>query len=135
MTQLAAEVLPVAAPISRLTAELQAFMRGHGVDERTTHHVALIVEEILTNIGTHGQCRDTPARVAVTVAPAEVSGIIVDRGMPFDPRQPTGPAAGLPIAERPVGGLGLVLVRKLSSRLDYATGGGENVTTFAVARP
>jgi len=134
MNRLAADVVPAAEPISRLTTQLQDFLRGCGVDARTVHHVALIVEELLTNIGTHGRCRDVPAHVELTVAPNEVSGVIADRGTPFDPRQPTGPDPDLPLAERPVGGLGLVLVRKLSSRLDYAAGGGGNVTTFAVAR-
>ena len=134
MTQFAVDVLVSPEAISELTGTLMNFLNGQHVDARATHHVAMIVEEFLTNLATHGNCRDKPARIAVTVEPSRVQGEIVDRGPPYDPRQAPAPNLDLAAEDRPAGGLGLFLVRQFSSSLDYERRNDENHTIFAVAR-
>lgn len=134
MTQFAVDVLAVPETIAELTGTVMTFLESQRVDARATHHVAMIIEEFLTNLGTHGDCRDRPAHVRVTVEPTRVTGEIVDCGPPYDPRQARGPDPDLPVIDRPAGGLGLFLVRQLSSTLDYARRNEENHTQFAVAR-
>jgi len=96
--------------------------------------VALVVEEIVTNLGTHGNCRDKPAKIRLMVEPAQVTGEIIDTGPPFDLRLAPDPAIEVPLEERPIGGLGLYLIRKLTSTLEYSHQNGQNLTTFAIAR-
>jgi serine/threonine-protein kinase RsbW len=134
MTQLTSNVLPRPEAISELTDSIMAFLQEQNVDARATHHVALIVEEVLTNLGTHGNCNDRPARITVTVGPAEVEGEIVDCGSPFDPRLAPTPDLDLAPEDRATGGLGLFLVRQLSYKFEYEHRDGENRTMFAVAR-
>ena len=131
--ELKTDALATPEAISRVVDDVMAFLRREQVDARATHHVALVIEEMLANLGTHGGCRDKPARIRVAVEPARVRGEIVDQGPAFDPR--TAPVPDLTAApdERPVGGLGLHLVRQLST-LEYARQDGENRTTFFVAR-
>ena len=120
--------------ISDLTDEVMAFLDGRGVEVRAAHHTALVLSEVLTNLATHGRCPDRPARVAVTVEPGQVTGEIVDKGPPFDPRLAPDPALDAAAADRPIGGLGLYLVRKLSCSLEYARRNDENCLTFAIRR-
>ena len=134
MTQLAVDVLAAPEAISDLTGTLMNFLEDQHVDARATHHVAMIIEEFLTNLGTHGNCRDVPVRVSITVEPARVRGEIVDSGPPYDPRQAPDPDLDVPAMDRPEGGLGLFLVRRFSSSLDYVRRNDQNHTTFAVAR-
>lgn len=134
MTQFAVDVFVAPEAISELTGTLMNFLKGQHVDARTTHHVAMIIEEFLTNLATHGNCGDTPARIRVTIEPGRVEGEIVDSGPPFDPRQAPAPNLDLAAVDRPAGGLGLFLVRQLSSSLDYVRRNDENHTTFAVVR-
>jgi anti-sigma regulatory factor (Ser/Thr protein kinase) len=94
----------------------------------------LVLDEVLTNLGTHGNCRDQPAKIAVVVAPDKVTGEIVDTGPPFDPRNAPDPSLDLAAGDRPIGGLGLYLVRKLSTALEYSRQNDENCTTFAINR-
>ena len=110
------------------------FLRGAGVDARTVHQVALVIDEILTNVATHGGCPDTPATVAIEVQADRVSGEIGDRGRPFDPRTGPVPDISAPLEERKVGGLGLYLVRQLTSALEYRSDGKQNWTTFCIPR-
>ena len=133
MTAFATSTLATPAAISQAIDDVMEFLQRENVDARATHHVALVIEEMLANLGSHGACRDEPARISVSVEPARVKGMIVDRGPPFDPR--TAPAPNLaPLADdRPVGGLGLHLVRQFST-LEYSRQNGENHMTFYVAR-
>lgn len=120
--------------ISGLTDEVMAFLDEQGVELRAAHHTALVLNEVLTNLATHGDCPDRPARVAVIVQSDRVTGEIVDKGPPFDPRLAPEPTLDVAAADRPIGGLGLFLVRKLSCSLEYARRNDENCMTFAISR-
>jgi len=134
MTRYETSVLAKPEAISDLTGNVMAFLSAQGVDPRATHHVALVLEEMLTNLGTHGNCRDIPAKIAVKVGEDKVIGEVIDAGPPFDPRLAPQPLLDGEMADFPIGGLGLHLVRKLSSDLDYARRRGENFTSFAISR-
>jgi len=134
MAPLETEVLATSEAISALTEKVLAYLEEQQVDSRAAHHVALVVEEIVTNLGTHGNCRDKPAKIRLMVEPAQVTGEIIDTGPPFDLRLAPDPAIEVPLEERPIGGLGLYLIRKLTSTLEYSHQNGQNLTTFAIAR-
>jgi serine/threonine-protein kinase RsbW len=129
-----ASTLATPEAISDLTEQVMAFLGGQGVEVRATHHAALVLDEILTNLGTHGGSPDRPARISIAVEPDKVVGAIVDTGAPFDPRFAPEPSLDLGADDRSIGGLGLYLVRKLSCTLEYARRDGENCTTFAISR-
>ncbi len=129
-----ASILATPEAISDLTERIMTFLDARGVEDRPTHHTALILEEILINLGMHGDCRHHPARVAITVEPEKVTGEIVDVGPPFDPRLAPDPSIDVAPGDRPIGGLGLYLVKKLSCSFEYARRNGENCTAFAVSR-
>jgi len=134
MIRFATSITPNPEAISRLTDEVTGFLRSSGVDARAAHHVALVIEEILTNVATHGGSPDAPATVSLEVQPDRVSGEIGDCGGPFDPRTGPVPDFGTPIEDRKIGGLGLHLVRQLTSVLEYRCDGKQNWTTFCVPR-
>ncbi len=133
MSQFEADTLPTPEGISELTGKVTVFLEQQKVDARAIHHVALVLEELLSNLVIHGQYR-LPAKTSVTVEPAHVRVQIADRGVPFDPRFAPAPAFDTTPDDRVVGGLGLHLVRKLSSALEYATKDGENCTTITITR-
>jgi anti-sigma regulatory factor (Ser/Thr protein kinase) len=127
-------ILATPEAISGLTGQVMEFLDAQGVEGRPTHHTALILEEILTNLATHGDCQDQPARIAVVVEPEKIAGEIVDTGPPFDPRLGPDPALNVAPGDRMLGGLGLYLVKRLSCALEYARRNDENYMTFAVSR-
>jgi phosphoserine phosphatase RsbU/P len=120
--------------IDALIDRVIAFLEQQGVDARATHHAALVLSEVLTNLATHGDCRDRPAKIAITAEPDRVVGEIIDSGPPFDPLLAPEPSLDVSVAERPIGGLGLFLVRKLCNSLEYVRRNGENCLIFAISR-
>jgi serine/threonine-protein kinase RsbW len=132
--QFAAEVVADAAAIANLTLRTTDFLERAGVDARAVHHVVLVLEEILTNLLTHGGAPTEPASVKITVEPGRVAGEIIDAGAPFDPRHAPAPNAEAGVKDRIVGGLGLFLVNRLTSDMEYACQNGRNRLVFSVAR-
>ena len=56
--------------------------------------------------------------------------VVEDDGHPFNPLEQMEPDTNLPIEERPIGGLGLHLLRKLSDRMEYVWKNGRNRVTL-----
>ena len=135
MNRLACEVVAEPAAISALAKRIMDFLTGAGVDERCAHHVALVLDEALTNVATHGGAAMTPATVRIEVHADRVSAEILDAGAAFDPRQARDPDPAVAPVDRPVGGLGLMLARRLTCELDYERRGDRNWTRFSVGRP
>jgi serine/threonine-protein kinase RsbW len=134
MTEFVTEVAIQPAAISAFTRRTMTFLAEAGVDEKAAHDVALGLSELLTNIRVHGAAAVETAATRVSVTHDRVIAEIVDRGNAFDPRQAPEPELTLDVAARPVGGLGLFLVRRLTQGLDYRRDGAANRTTFWVAR-
>lgn len=134
MSRLEARICAVPDAIAGLMDNIGGFLAREGVEPRAVHHMLLVVEELVTNLGTHADAGDSPVAVAIAVAPAEVTGEIVDRRPPFDPAGSPAPDTVSGVEDRRIGGLGMHLVRELSSRLGYEERDGANHTTFAVAR-
>lgn len=129
-----AEVRARPREIADLADRAGNFLAQAGVDARATHHVAMILSELLTNLGTHGGTADDPAIVRISIEPERVLAEINDAGPPFDPRSTPAPDLSGPAEDIQVGGLGLFLMRKLASEVDYGRSAGRNRTTFAIAR-
>jgi anti-sigma regulatory factor (Ser/Thr protein kinase) len=134
MTIFEAKVLPRAQEISELTERVGEFLEGAGVDARATHHVAMILDELLTNLGTHGGAINEPATVRISLESNRVIVEVTDSGRPFDPRAAPEPDLTTSIEDRKIGGLGLFLMRKIAADLYYTRDGGHNRTSFAVTR-
>ena len=134
MTRLVRDVIAESSAISALTEQAMDFLGKAGVDERCAHHVALMLDEILTNVATHGGAPLTSVNVSVEVHADRVSAEILDFGAPFDPRGARDPDPAVAPVDRPAGGLGLMLVRQVGCELDYKRRGDRNWTRFSMAR-
>ncbi|HLH98891.1 MAG TPA: ATP-binding protein [Xanthobacteraceae bacterium] len=134
MREFATELVAEPQAISALTEQVMTFLTNCGVDARATHHVALVLDELLTNVASHSGAREAPTRVSVMVLPDRVNAEVVDRGMMFDPRSAPKPDLSGGVDERPVGGLGLLLVQRIVDTLAYERADERNRTIFSIRR-
>ncbi|MBK1720256.1 ATP-binding protein [Thiocystis violacea] len=107
---------------------LESFMESEHAGPKLTHAARLVLEELLTNTLKYGYDDSDahPLRVDFGLGPPATLRI-EDDGHPFDPtaRAPA-PVLDAAVEDRPIGGLGLHLVRSLTASLRYARHDGLN---------
>ncbi len=105
------------------TAVATAIRFGHlaGLSLDTHAILAVVVEELVSNVIEHGAAGDTPIAMALALDDAGVRLSLVDGGHFFDPRQ----AIRKPVPERG-GGAGIALVLAWTRIIDYARVGDVN---------
>src|SRR5262249_53582087 len=120
------------------TTALEGLLDRHAVVADTRFACILALEEIVTNIikyaysdpGVH------EIRFAASLTAQHVVLRFVDDGHAFDPLSAPAPDLEQPLEERPIGGLGIELVRKLADRMEYARAAARNtLTVFFVLHP
>jgi len=100
-----------------------------GVPRKACLRLTLLVEELFTNTVVHGHGADTEAPVSLTFA-IEPDGIALtyeDTAPPHDPfAKVRVPDDATGVEDRPVGGLGVLLITAMAERVQYAHVGGRN---------
>ncbi len=92
--------------------------------------IEVAAEEIFVNIASYayapGKGRAT-IRVEVSDDPVTVCLTFIDQGMPYDPLSMKDPDVSLPAEDRPVGGLGVFMVKKTMDDVTYEYKDGKNI--------
>ena len=109
---------PTLAGFQAAGRALTSILESRDLDGGARHNVQLVFEEIATNIVRHGSASGD-VEVGITLDDHEVVLTFEDDGKPFDPRTQPEPPAPSSLDDARIGGLGLVLVRKFSTRIDY----------------
>ena len=118
--------------IPATAAFARAFCESHDIDPRVASRLRLVIEELFTNTITHGLGAesDAPVRIALTASPpCSVSLVFEDSGPAFDPLAAATPRPAAPdgaFDARPVGGLGIHLVKQFASAQRYVREDGLN---------
>jgi anti-sigma regulatory factor (Ser/Thr protein kinase) len=127
-SRLSLDVACDAAGIEEAAEEVRTFLARRGVAPNPAQDVYVILDEILSNVGKHGWRDADGHRVTVEVVArrADVTIEFVDDGQPFDPLLAPTPDTSAPLESRAIGGLGIHLVRKLTTSQRYARTGALN---------
>lgn len=117
-------------------AEVAAFHERCAMPPHIAFAVDMALEELLTNIIKYGYDDAAAHTIQVTIRLDEHALFlqIEDDGHPFDPTAAPEPDLSLPVEERPIGGLGLALVRKNFASFAYERIGGRNRTQLRLSR-
>ena len=135
MAVLDLELLLDADGISAAVEKAQTWLEdAAGVDARAAMHVALTLDELLTNASTHCGAAGQGAQVRLEVGPDRVAVRITDPAAAYDPRGAPEPDLGARLEEKRIGGLGVHLVKTLTRDLDYARDDHRNRTNYWIAR-
>lgn len=110
---------------------VEEFGRLHGLAPRCVYQLSLALDEILTNIAMHGYTDPGRHCIQVFLRREEDSLVVTveDDARPFNPLEAPLPDVSLPPdqRERAVGGLGILLARRLMDSLCYERRGDRNV--------
>ncbi|MBR6250776.1 MAG: SpoIIE family protein phosphatase [Bacteroidales bacterium] len=121
--------------------QLAAFVEGvceeTGFDASTAMQINLALEEAVVNIMNYAYPQGTFGNINIKAQANDVrlKFIITDSGSPFDPTVKEDADITLSAAERPIGGLGIFLVRQLMDSINYERIDGQNILTLRKKLP
>lgn len=116
-----------------LTRRVEAFMRIHGLPAAAEHAIQIALDELVANTISHGFGRVADPQITLSMActpDRRVRLDLVDNGVPFDPLSAPPPDLESDVDARPIGGLGVHLVRELTDEIRYERVDGRNRTTL-----
>ena len=118
--------------VGEVNAAFAAFVEAHALPAAVSCSLNVALDELLANALSHGRTGLDPASVTVEAAldQERVTVVITDDGTPFDPFARAAPDTTLSVEERPIGGLGIHLVKQLMDQVSYQRRKGHNVVVL-----
>ena len=122
-------------PIREYVAEAAT---AAGLGSKAIYSLCLAVDEIATNIVTHGYDEaGLTGDIKVSAHPVgeRFEVLVTDYGQAYDPekhQQPADTEANVPLEERRMGGLGILLAKNAVDELHYSSGADGNVHRFVL---
>ena len=119
------------AEFDRLRSWFQSFARQRALPEEITDRMLIAADEVFTNIAAYAYSGAT-GQVEVS---AEQDGAVLhltfkDTGKPFDPTKASDPDVQSPVNSRPIGGLGIFVVKRLMDKVEYRRENDCNILTL-----
>ena len=128
----------VLADLETVHGAISDLAQRHALPEDVTTPLRLALDELITNVVEHGFDRQgLDERHLVLRLDAIGDGVeatIEDNGIPFDPTIAAGADPEGELDDRPIGGLGLHLVRRSIDSMHYRRNGDRNLLTITKRR-
>lgn len=116
--------------LARLSEGLEDFGRTHSLPARTVQELNLALDELVTNTITHGFAAhgEGEHRIEIEIlhGPSGIDVTLLDNGKRFNPFEAPDPDITASLEDRPIGGLGVFLVKQLMDGMDYVYEAGRN---------
>ena len=102
------------------------------VDSKTRNRICLAVEEAVVNVMNYAYPMGQEGTVEIEAAANDerLKFTITDSGIPFDPTARPEVDINAPVEERPIGGLGIHLIRQYMDSMNYNRMDGKNILTL-----
>ena len=115
--------------MERMFEAVSVWCRQNAVSAATEYWMNLALDEIVSNLIRYGWKDDGEHQIHVRISRSEdeVRVEVEDDAAPFNPLEVPEPDIDRPLEERPVGGLGIHLVRQIMDGLDYRRLDGKNL--------
>lgn len=122
------ELSPRLSAVRRLAQAVEEFGDANDLPDQQIYLINLALDELITNTVSYGLRGIDHPTIEVTL---QIDGnllvlTMVDNGQPFDPTKNREADVSSPINERPIGGLGLHLVKAFANRVHYEYREGRN---------
>lgn len=118
--------------VEKLGAFVKDFCGRLELDRKSAAHLRLALEEAVVNVINYAYPKGEKGDIDIYADSnrKEVRFTIVDSGVPFDPTAAISADTTLDAQNRPIGGLGILLTRKLTDSVSYCRKNDKNVLTL-----
>lgn len=103
-----------------------------GVSPDIAFQLQLVLDEAVANVVNYAYSESGQEfQVTIDKVDAQLVVQVVDHGIPFDPTQDSvAPDITLSVEERPIGGLGIFLIKEMMDEVEYQRQGDSNILTM-----
>ena len=115
---------PEPADLSKALDELEAILTSRGLSKSLRGELRLMAEEAATNVLKYASAQNIELTLELDEREARLE-------LRDDPLEAPPPDLDSPLDERPVGGLGIHLLKELTDRIRYRREAGFNVLSLA----
>jgi serine/threonine-protein kinase RsbW len=129
-------VVARAESLGLVTEFVRKGAREANLPESQMRELELVIEEVLMNVSRYSYPESAPGMVTITYsvpAPGKLAVEVCDQGIEFNPLTATSPDLTLDLEQRPVGGLGILLLKSFAKSLTYRREHGWNRLTLAIS--
>ena len=119
--------------LQTVLSEIEDCLAENGCPMKLVTQILIAAEEIYVNIAHYAYGgNEGEARVAmeVTSDPKICRLVFKDKGIPYNPLDKKDPDITLPASERPIGGLGIYMVKEMMDSVTYEYKDGQNILTM-----
>ena len=117
--------------ISQLSEFVETVCEEKGLDMALTMNLNLALEEAVVNVMSYAYPDSQgDVKVDIMIDDQKVVSTLTDSGIPFDPTQKGDVDTTLPAEERPIGGLGIHLVKQIMDKVSYQYVDNQNILTL-----
>ena len=122
--------------LARIGESVERFGGQCQLTSDDTAQINLMLDELVSNVIKYGYDEAGEHQIDVTVGvdADRITISVEDDGKPFNLLEAPPPNFDLSIEQRPVGGLGVFLVRSIADAVDYRRDGNRNVVTLTKKR-
>lgn len=125
------------AGIRNVLRQLESFLTRDPAFEPVRADFGVALDEVVSNVVKYGYQggSEQPVVIEVFVRPGRLEVEVIDEGEPFNPLEQQAPDTNQALDERPIGGLGIHLVKELMDDVTYRRQDGRNHLRFAKRLP
>lgn len=119
--------------IPQLNEYIDCICEENGIDMEIAMSLNLAIEEAVVNVMSYAYPDGAQGEVKIesVVDPNQITFVITDNGIPFDPTAKEDVDVTLSAEERPIGGLGIHLIRQIMTHISYERKDGKNILTLS----
>ena len=119
--------------VPQLAAFIDEVAEECNIDMALTMSLNLAMEEAVVNVMIYAYPAGTVGDVDIDAEfdNGTLTFVLSDSGTPFDPTQANDPDLTLQAEDRPIGGLGIFLVRQIMDQVEYHYRDGKNILTLS----
>lgn len=120
------------AGIREVLERLESFLHRNPAFEPLRADLGVVLDEVLSNVVKYAYAggSERPIVVDAIVRPTSLEIEVIDEGPAFDPLERATPDTNQALAERPIGGLGIHIVKELMDEVEYRREGERNHLRF-----
>lgn len=110
---------------------VQDYMTEKGFDESDKMKADVVVEEIFVNICSYAyDGKEGPCTIQQSFEDDKITINFIDSGKEYNPLNKEDPDISLPADDRPIGGLGIYMTKKMMDNVTYEYNNNQNKLTI-----